>query len=180
MERAWFISTAALEKKPFHFDTVIESGVLELPEPWNLARGVRASGCATLLHAQGMPSIRVTGRIEACALSDCDLCLRQVSHCFDREFELKFQPTAMTDEGGEASISHAETEIGFFEGDGVALPDVVREQLLLWFPVRSRCRTDCKGLCPTCGCDRNLEQCNCRPHFEDPRWEALRQLSLKR
>ena len=180
VERAWFIDTAALEEKPFHFQAVIDSGLVRLPEHWDLAKGVLASGSATLLDKHGLRSIRVRGRIEASALSDCDLCLKQVRHDFDADFELHFYPMEMIDGGGEAAISRAETEVGFYEGDGVALPDVIREQLLLWFPVRNLCSPGCKGLCQICGSDRNVDPCTCRPQFEDPRWDALRQLSLER
>ena len=177
--RESFISTALLEEKPFHFETVIESAHLGLPERWDLAAGVRTAGSATLLDREAMRTIRVRGRISARALSDCDLCLTPVTHDFDEDFELYFYPMAMIDEGGEAAISRDETEIGFYEGDGVALPDIIREQLLLWFPVRILCSPGCKGLCQVCGGDRNVEPCSCQPSFEDPRWDVLRQLSLQ-
>ena len=39
------------------------------------------------------------------------------------------------------------------------LEDVLREQVVLAVPVKVICRQDCKGLCPHCGKNLNLEQC---------------------
>ena len=52
------------------------------------------------------------------------------------------------------------------------LRPVVRELWLLSAPVFALCREDCKGLCPTCGADRNAGPCACRP-APDARWDAL-------
>lgn len=37
----------------------------------------------------------------------------------------------------------------------------VRDQLILGYPVKPLCRKDCRGLCPACGRDLNLGDCNC-------------------
>jgi uncharacterized protein len=39
----------------------------------------------------------------------------------------------------------------------------VRQSLILALPSNPYCRTDCKGLCPQCGGDRNVADCGCRP-----------------
>ena len=41
------------------------------------------------------------------------------------------------------------------------LRPALREQWLLNAPGFAVCRDDCKGLCPTCGADRNVEPCRC-------------------
>ena len=78
--------------------------------------------------------------------------------------------------GDEVSINQAETEISYYQGDGLLLEDVLREQVLLALPLRAVCREDCKGLCPHCGKNLNLEQCNCAEPLEDPRWSVLKDL----
>ena len=54
------------------------------------------------------------------------------------------------------------------------LRPAVREQWLLSAPAFVQCRDDCKGLCPSCGADRNAGDCGCTPAAADPRWDALR------
>lgn len=179
MERTLFIDTASLEQKPFHFETLIRSGLLDLSDRWSLGKEVETSGSAELLDREGVRTIRVRGRIKASVGHACDLCLKDLQLDFDTKFDLFFYPMEMIEDGGEAAISRDQTEVGFYTGDGVGLADVIREQLLLWLPVRSVCSSDCKGLCPSCGIDRNSGQCDCEQSFEDPRWDGLRHLSLK-
>ena len=76
-------------------------------------------------------------------------------------------------------IDRQDTDIGFYEGHGLELADVVREQVMLWLPMRGLCREDCKGICPTCGVNRNREKCDCVQSFVDSRWDALKGLQFK-
>ena len=169
-----------MERKPLRFEAVIRPALLELSSPWRVTREVETAGVAELLDRDGVRSIRVRGRLRASVDHACDRCLKELRQDFDTGFDLFFYPMTMIEDGGEAAISMDETEIGFYDGEGVGLPDVVREQLQLWIPVRSLCRPDCKGLCPVCGGNRNEAGCDCRESFTDPRWEALRHLDYKR
>jgi uncharacterized protein len=81
--------------------------------------------------------------------------------------------------GAEHAISTPETEIGYYENGGLALEDVLREQVLLSLPARTLCQPDCKGLCPRCGQNRNETACSCDSGPSDPRWEALAGLSSR-
>jgi len=63
-----------------------------------------------------------------------------------------------------------------FEGDELDLTELVREQILLNLPEQTFCNPDCKGLCPKCGQNRNLIDCNCEENETDPRWAALKNL----
>lgn len=55
------------------------------------------------------------------------------------------------------------------------LDSLCYEDAILSLPTRFLCRDDCKGLCPICGVDRNLSDCDCQKP-SDPRLAALRQL----
>jgi uncharacterized protein len=55
------------------------------------------------------------------------------------------------------------------------LRPAMREEWLLAVPAFALCREDCRGLCPSCGADRNTGDCTCLP-TTDPRWDALRNL----
>jgi len=45
--------------------------------------------------------------------------------------------------------------------------------------VKLLCRSDCKGLCPHCGRNLNVESCDCAASVTDPRWSALGDLRKK-
>ena len=76
----------------------------------------------------------------------------------------------------ELSVTDAEAEIGYYQGEGILLEDVLREQVLLALPLKSTCREDCKGLCPQCGKNLNQEPCSCSEPAEDPRWAVLKDI----
>ena len=174
-----FIDAAELERKPFRFGVSIGPGRFDLSEPWSVACPIRAAGTATLLDREGGRAIRVRGRIQASIAHFCDRCLLALQQDFDDSFDLFFYPMDSLEEGGEAAIGRDETEVGFYEGEGIGLADVVCEQVMLWLPVRSLCSSSCKGICPVCGANRNRTKCDCRSAFVDPRWNALRELARK-
>jgi len=67
---------------------------------------------------------------------------------------------------------------------GLLLPDdyhidlspLVREYLLIAMPISPLCRSDCKGLCPVCGENRNLVDCQHDTAPGDERLSTLRDL----
>lgn len=179
MDRGLFIDVAALERNPFLFETALRPASLRLSDERTPVRTLETAGRADLLDREGRRWIRVRGRIRAAVEPACDRCLERYRQEFDQEFELYFCPMETIAQGGESALGPDEIDIGFYEGDGVALADVVREQLLLWLPMRSLCDPACRGLCPTCGANRNAAACACRETFADPRWDGLRHLQYK-
>jgi len=57
-------------------------------------------------------------------------------------------------------------------GDELDLWPMVRDALVLELPLAPLCRSDCRGLCPSCGSDRNESPCACVAE-RDPRWANL-------
>jgi uncharacterized protein len=56
----------------------------------------------------------------------------------------------------------------------------IRDLVILDQPWRFLCQEDCKGLCPGCGVNLNLEACRCVRERVDPRWQALQNLKKKK
>jgi uncharacterized protein len=109
----------------------------------------------------------------------CARCVETVEHPLEASFDLLYRPIGVDASGAERAISTSETEIGYYNGDGLVLEDVLREQVLLSLPEKTLCRADCKGLCPGCGRNLNTEQCCCESTEADPRWSALSDLRSK-
>ena len=57
----------------------------------------------------------------------------------------------------EIELTEEDTRTAFFAGTQLAIGDILREQVLLALPMKALCRVDCKGLCPVCGTNLNLE-----------------------
>jgi uncharacterized protein len=60
-----------------------------------------------------------------------------------------------------------------WEGE-VDLAPMVWEVLITSLPPSAKCSENCKGLCPVCGANLNVEECGCRKREPDPRLEVLR------
>lgn len=43
----------------------------------------------------------------------------------------------------------------------VELDDEIRQEIILDYPMKIICRDDCKGLCPNCGQNLNIAECEC-------------------
>lgn len=55
------------------------------------------------------------------------------------------------------------------------LPGVI-QGIVASKPMKAICGKECKGLCPHCGVNLNLRQCNCQEDDIDPRFESLKSL----
>src|SRR5262249_6807627 len=120
--------------------------------------------------------IRAKGHVVAPMEADCDRCLESARFPVDSDFELYYRPVS-EGYGEEVAIDPSEAEMGFYEGDGIELNDVLREFILLALPMQRVCREDCKGICPECGQNRNQKDCGCHAEAVDERWTALKNLT---
>ena len=81
------------------------------------------------------------GHLTSKVVKICARCLKSVKDHVDQPFELFYEIKGKED---------LET-----------LNDL-REVLILDHPIRFLCREECRGLCPSCGINLNVEECNCR------------------
>ncbi len=173
-----------LELHKVEFDENFQPGAIEFGPDFRQVGPLHGVGHAELIvehrgHNQDVEDIRMVGRVAAKLEFSCARCLDPVGHDVDKTFDLIYRPLGVDRRADEVAISEADTEIGYYQGEGLMLEDVLREQMLLDTPVRALCREDCKGLCPVCGRNLNLEQCNCEQHLSDPRWDALNEIKKK-
>ena len=103
----------------------------------------------------------------------CARCLEPVSGDFVARLE---RTVAAEGTLSEEQLEENVDEYVVIEGGMLDLDEVIREELLLSFPMRFLCEEDCPGLCPKCGKPKRLGDCGC-PTFEpDPRLAVLKTL----
>ncbi len=171
------IRVRELELRKLEFNEHLPPGAVEFGPDFRQLGDLHAEGRAELIvehrgHGQDVEDIRLVGKLGTEIEVLCARCLEPVVHKVARDFDLLYRPQGVDRRGEEVSISEAETEIGYYQGEGLLLEDVLREQVLLSTPVKTVCREECKGLCPSCGRNLNQEQCGCEQR-SDPRWAAL-------
>lgn len=178
-----FFSVRELELRKANFDVDLAPGKLDFSDDeLKQVSPLQATGVAELV-SPAVGEIRVKGKYSVRIKAACDRCLEDSDFPIDREFDLVYRPD--TFEGseampGEAHLDADETEVGFYEGDGLELNEILREQVLLDLPMQRLCRPDCKGVCPYCGVNRNTTECQCGAGAKDDRWSALGGLKLKK
>lgn len=118
----------------------------------------------------------VQGRALAVLERTCDRCLGPSRQSVEVELSEVYH---LVDRGGQSGEDEDEGvhAIGR-QSSRIDLAPAIRTQVLIDLPIRSLCRDDCRGLCPTCGVNRNEQACGCDASGVDPRWDALRRKML--
>jgi uncharacterized protein len=177
------ITVRDLELRPLHFDQEFQPGALDLGTDALQRTALHTTGQADLVEEiegqRRIPDIRLRGKLAAAIELPCARCVEPVQYDVKSDFDLLYRPINADAHPDEAAISEAETEIGFYQGDGIQLEDVIKEQVLLALPPKMLCREDCKGLCPQCGKNLNQGSCRCETKLSDPRWAALESIKGK-
>jgi uncharacterized protein len=134
----------------------------------NLAARVEESEPLVLdLRLEGLTgAIVASGRVRGRWSAVCSRCLTPLESDFDLHLREVFEEDPV------------EEETYPLRNDEIDLEQPLRDVVVPELPLVPLCRTDCAGLCPTCGANLNEGACDCPPVAVDPRWEALRDLDL--
>ena len=111
--------------------------------------------------------IYIKGNIDTNADLNCSCCLTPFTISVASSFEETYYATASVKEGDLDDTGR------IYSGEQIDLRDVIIESLVLALPMKPVCHPDCKGLCPSCGCNLNKDRCGCSPQEPDPRLAAL-------
>ena len=174
-EFAVFIDVRELELRPAEFEAEIAPGEIDyLDAKLRQAGPLKAKGKAELVLGS-LEEVRIRGYVSVDMEADCDRCLEPARLPVDSDFDLYYRPVA-EGYGSEIEVGDEEAEMGFYEDGGLELADVLREYVLLALPMQRVCKESCKGICPVCGQNRNLKNCECHAEVTDDRWAALKML----
>ncbi len=110
--------------------------------------------------------ILVEARVETQVEIDCVRCLEP----FPYATVLEIEETIGLSGRPRPGITYTLTEEGWFD----PLP-LLREQIWVNLPMKPLCRPACRGICPECGANLNLEPCRCGEERVDPRLAPLAQ-----
>ncbi len=99
-------------------------------------------------------NVYVKGQVPFSFSTSCVNCLGEAIYKDTLEIELilKKQGKEFEDE-----------DIGFgqYSGEDIEFTDLVEDHLMIKLPYSVNCSPSCKGLCPKCGKNLNIELCNC-------------------
>ena len=171
-----FLSIKEMELRKVRFDETFAPGELNFEEDQIQQAGpLHAQGTAELL-ANTDGEVRIQGQLEVLMEAECDRCLGRARFPVNTSFDLFYRPMSFIAKDEDVEIDEGEAQLGFYTGGGMDLEDILREQILLVMPMQRVCREDCKGICPSCGKNRNETPCDCKRDPAGDRWSALQGL----
>jgi len=143
------------------------------PEPfqdhdWRLEHlelGVDKDGDVVFVH----------GRVRSRVPQVCSRCLEPYEATVDAAVETRLVPSP-AGRGEEHELGRDDLETDVYDHDQIDLDALIETETTLGLPMKPLCREGCKGLCPTCGANRNAVPCACAP-AADPRWSPLKGLA---
>jgi uncharacterized protein len=127
---------------------------------------------------RGPRGIALTGRLEALLRLACSRCLEPFERPLAVDFRLALVPRGAdeADLPDEVELTAEDADLYPVDGERLDLGVVAGEQIYLNLPLKPICEPACRGLCPTCGANRNRIECGCRQSEVDPRLAPLQRL----
>lgn len=148
----------------FEFVTSAEKVDLEDGSPW-AGSTIKVEGELT----NNGRVLKIKGVIHATANYQCNCCLEDFTAEMDIPFSEDYQ------EANNEEVDE-EADLAYYNGDEIDIADLVRESIILAEPLKTVCSKNCRGLCPHCGINLNVENCTCNDNVIDPRLAVLSQL----
>ncbi|MCE5168002.1 DUF177 domain-containing protein [Paenibacillus profundus] len=127
------------------------------------------------VKAEGDGRVGVHGQLTATLELVCSRCLSTFTETYVIPFDEQFKLTDSTDLPAEGE----EDDVISVTADLIDLQPYVEEALVINLPYAPLCVETCKGLCPTCGTNRNEQSCDCRNERIDPRLAGLQDFFKK-
>jgi uncharacterized protein len=149
-------------------ELALDEGELRLAAPAEVRGHARRRG----------EEVELTGTVRTTVEASCARCLKPVAIPIVADFSERFVRAVGWASEEQHELAAEDLNLSVFDGEAIDLEQLVREEIVLATPVQVFCREDCRGLCPTCGIDRNVVSCECENVQIDSRWEKLKGLQF--
>lgn len=163
-----WIDIDRLRKEPVVYDVELSPEFLrgDIEEDLRFDPG---RGTVTFRMVRG--EVMGTGELTTTVYSHCGRCLGPVVRPVQVKVEIFYWPHT-EDHRAEETDSEAELDldtpdVGFYEAGGFDPDDELRQLLVVEVPTVLVCSSDCRGLCPQCGANRNEGDCGCAARLDE-------------
>lgn len=123
-----------------------------------------------VLTNQNMTEIYFDGYAKTTIEMPCDRCL-EVSK---QEMHVPIQEVFV-----QRHITQEDLERYLIKDQKIDILPAIIQTLLASMPMKAICGKECRGFCPQCGINLNIQQCTCIEDQIDPRFESLKSLFTK-
>ncbi|MFH1217515.1 MAG: DUF177 domain-containing protein [Pseudomonadota bacterium] len=123
----------------------------------------------------------VAGKISATVVFECDRCLEKYDQELDSRFnidlELLDEENVLAEER-DHFFHDEEMDMDFLHDSEIDIVDILQQQVILALPMKKMCSEKCRGICPGCGANLNLNECECKTEKDSP-FSILSKLKVK-
>ena len=111
--------------------------------------------------AKSGDNVWVAGPVKARLSLTCARCLEDFAFTVESELGIELLPKSAASSAPELELQTDQMNLYYFEGEEIDLDPYVFEEVMLNLPVKALCSEACKGICPACGKNLNVELCHC-------------------
>jgi uncharacterized protein len=133
-----------------------------------------------LVYYRSGEDIFFTGNFHGPVTGNCGRCLDPYNFTLAKEFEFVLTPDSSKSDRRAEELRREDLGLSYYSSDEIDLAPLIREQVILALPTRPLCSENCRGLCVSCGTNRNRETCSCAATTSDPRMAIFRNLKVSR
>lgn len=124
-----------------------------------------------IISSKGEKKVSICAKADINCKARCSRCLKPVEFPLALEFVREIDVSLTEEQRREAM-----DEMDFIYDFSLDTELLLQEEIMLNLPMQILCKEDCKGLCPTCGINRNKEVCHCEDMPKDPRMAVISEL----
>ena len=136
----------------------------------------RLDAASLEVEAEGS-DVFVRGHVAVEVPQTCSRCAEVFPLRVETDVDARLTPKPP--QGDSVELGAKDLDLDFYSNDQIDLTRIVETETSLALPMKSLCRSDCRGLCPVCGVNRNAVPCACASRPPDPRLAVLRDLATR-
>jgi DUF177 domain-containing protein len=118
----------------------------------------------------------VQGSLRAALRLTCSRCAEEFEQPLSVPLDAVYLPMDELSSTRAKALEEGEADVYPYTDQVIEIAEMVRDKLLLSIPLQPHCVVGCKGLCPTCGVNRNIVSCQCGEEKLGSPFEPLKAL----
>lgn len=119
----------------------------------------------------GNKKVLIEGFVKLALNLNCSRCLKELQYPMDISVAKDIDFNLSEDERAKNL-----DETNYIIGNNLDVDILIRNEIILNFPMKVLCREDCKGICMHCGANLNEKSCDCDNTVLDPRMSVIRDI----
>ena len=124
-------------------------------------------------------SIEIMGGVYLSATMACNHCLVEFDYQQEIPFRFLMEPLPKGEAGKiiedeEQEDINDSMDFSYYSGEEIDLGDLIRQHITMAQPISYTCNDSCRGLCPKCGKNLNIESCECESESDDNPFSSLK------